>query len=119
MADDTVLSASYGRSIERPWAMENGLEGSCNYFDLHLGGDKRRSARAPTTVMKRGDRIRMVTGGGGGYGDPFTRPAGEVVAEVRADYITSEQARNDYGVVLSADGLSADAAATAVLRAGA
>ena len=59
LADDTVLSASYGRSIERPWPMEGGRGGSCNYFELHLGDDTRRAARAPTTVMKRGDRICM------------------------------------------------------------
>ncbi len=117
LADDTVLSASYGRSIERPWPMEDGRDGSCNYFELQLGADSRRAARAPTTVMKRGDRIRMVTGGGGGYGDPFNRPVAEVVAEVRADYITPDQARTDYGVVLTADGTRADEVGTAALRA--
>ena len=78
MTDDAVLSASYGRSIEKPWAREGGAEGSVNYFELHVGNDARRAARAPTTVMKRGDIIRMFTGGGGGYGDPFERPADEV-----------------------------------------
>ena len=119
LADDTVLSASYGRSIERPWPMAGGRGGSCNFFELNVGGDTRRAARAPTTVMNRGDRICMYTGGGGGYGDPFTRPAEEVFAEVRADYITPEQAREEYGVVLGADGASLDEAATTALRAGA
>ena len=67
--------------------------------------------------MKRGDIIRMFTGGGGGYGDPFERPAEDVLAEVRADYISPEQAREDYGVVIAASGREIDADATARLRA--
>jgi N-methylhydantoinase B len=69
--------------------------------------------------MKRGDIIRMFTGGGGGYGDPFERPADEVLAEVRADYISADRAREDYGVVIAADGRGVDEEATARLRAAA
>lgn len=115
LADDTVLSASYGRSIEKPWAREGGKPGSCNFFELQIGNDARREARAPTTTMKEGDVIRMVTGGGGGYGDPFLRPAEEVLEEVRAEYITPEQAREDYGVVIA--GRAIDQEATQKLRA--
>ena len=111
LADDTVLSASYGRSIERPWAMEGGDDGSCNLFDLRLDEESKRSARAPTTYMQNGDRIRMYTGGGGGHGDPLERPAQDVADEVRAEYITAEQARDDYGVVMNdaCDGLNVEA----------
>jgi len=119
LADGTVLSASYGRSIEKPWSREGGGKGSCNYFELHLGNDERRAARAPTTIMQRGDIIRMVTGGGGGYGDPLQRPAEDVLAEVRAEYISAEVARQDYGVVIAADGFSIDADSTSKLRSGA
>ena len=119
LTDDTVLSASYGRSIEKPWGGDGGQAGSCNYFELEVGNDKRRAARAPTTIMKRGDVIRMVTGGGGGYGDPFKRPIEKVFDEIRAEYITAEQARQDYGVVIAADGTSVDEAGTIKLRASA
>ena len=69
--------------------------------------------------MKRGDVIRMVTGGGGGYGDPFKRPIKKVYDEIRAEYITAKQARQDYGVVIAADGTSIDEAGTIKLRASA
>ncbi|MEM7540789.1 MAG: hydantoinase B/oxoprolinase family protein [Pseudomonadota bacterium] len=118
LADDTVLSASYGRSVERPWGMADGEEGSCNFFDLHLDQDTQRKSRAPTTLMQRGDRIRMVTGGGGGHGDPFERPAALVADEVRAGYLTAAQARDDYGVVIRADGREIDQAETERLRTG-
>lgn len=117
LADDTVLSASYGRSIERPWSMDGGKDGSCNLFDLHLGKETKRAARAPTTFMQNGDRIRMLTGGGGGHGDPLERPAEEVAEEVHAGYLTEAQARDDYGVVLTSDSYTLDTEATAKLRA--
>lgn len=117
LVDNTVLSASYGRSVERPWASEGGGAGTCNFFDLQLGDTgMRRAARAPTTVMKRGDRIRMYTGGGGGHGDPLTRPAEAVAEEVRAGYLTAAQARDDYAVVVAGTGQVLDSEATQRLR---
>ena len=117
LTDDAVLSASYGRSIERPWAREGGDEGSVNYFELHVGNDARRGRAGADHDHEAGDIIRMFTGGGGGYGDPFERPAEEVLAEVRADYISAERAREEYGVVIAADGRAVDEEATAELRA--
>ena len=114
LADETVLSASYGRSIEKPWAQDGGTDGSCNYFELRSGNDTRRESRAPTTKMQRGDVIKMVTGGGGGYGNPIERPVEEVLSEVIADYITPDQARDAYGVVVK--GKEIDQEATDRLR---
>ena len=115
LAGGTVLSARYGRSIEQPWSREGGEKGSCNFVELHVGNNERRAARAPTTIMEPGDLIRMFTGGGGGYGNPYERPAEEVLEEVRAEYITAERARADYGVVVAADGKSVDAKLKLVL----
>jgi N-methylhydantoinase B len=41
-----------------------------------------------------------VTGTGGGYGDPFERPADRVRQDVRDGYLTVEMAEKDHGVVL-------------------
>ena len=114
LADDAVLSASYGRSIERPWSQEGGNPGSCNYFELQSGNNISRKTRAPTTTMKQGDVIRMVTGGGGGYGNPLERPQKDILDEVRADYLTVEQAREEYGVVIEDHQI--DEEATSILR---
>jgi len=116
LADNTVLCASFGRSQERPWAGDSGQPGSCNYFELDTGDGTRRMSRAPTMTLKRGDRLNIFTGGGGGYGNPFDRPPEEVFEEVRADYISPEQAANSYGVALLSDGSAIDEAGTARLR---
>ncbi len=54
-------------------------------------------------VMNKNDVVRMVTATGGGYGDPFKRPAEKVAMDAKNEYITVEQARTDYGVVLDPD----------------
>lgn len=68
--------------------------------------------------LRAGDRVEVGTPGGGGYGHPHERPAGAVLHEVRQGYYTAEQARERFGVVLTADGASIDAEATGKLRAG-
>jgi N-methylhydantoinase B len=64
--------------------------------------------------IRRGQKVRLETPGGGGFGDPLTREPERVVRDVRLGYISRETALRDYAVVLSADGaLDADATAKA------
>ena len=58
--------------------------------------------------------IRLWSGGGGGYGDPFTRDPVAVARDVAAGLVSRERARDVYGVAL--DGDVVDLAATARLR---
>jgi len=51
-----------------------------------------------------GDRVRMSTGGGGGYGDPRQRPVELVVKDVIRGFVSIESARDDYGVVFDSVG---------------
>ena len=54
--------------------------------------------------LQAGDRVRMSTGGGGGYGDPRERPVELVQRDVIRGFVSRESARDDYGVVIDADG---------------
>ena len=66
--------------------------------------------------IRRGQKVRLETPGGGGFGDPATREPEQVVADVRRGYISHENALRDYKVALRGDG-SLDADATAKARA--
>ncbi len=116
LADEAFTYASFGRSIEPPWGLKGGAAGSCNFMEIISGGESRRVARIPYHALQPGDRLRVVTGGGGGYGDAFERPPEEVLEDVLNDYITPETARTKYGVALTPDGVL-DEAATETLRA--
>lgn len=97
-----------------------------------LGG---KSALGPSTVIYNGDGqvnstktklnnypigknwvVDIMTGGGGGYGNPFEREAKKVLHDVRAGYITPGHARKAYGVVVGPDG-RLDEAETKKMRA--
>ena len=67
--------------------------------------------------IRRGQKVRLETPGGGGFGDPATREPARVVRDVELGYISRESARRDYEVVLRDDG-TLDAEATAKARAG-
>src|SRR3984893_13019404 len=64
----------------------------------------------------RGQKVRLETPGGGGFGDPATRDPERVARDVRFGYISRGAAESDYKVVLSQDG-SVDTDATARARA--
>ncbi|GAC54400.1 hydantoin utilization protein B [Gordonia amicalis NBRC 100051 = JCM 11271] len=53
---------------------------------------------------------------GGGFGDPFRRDPFSVLSDVWDEYLTAEEARQDYGVVVNTDNWTVDEAATEALR---
>lgn len=66
--------------------------------------------------VRQGQRVRLESPGGGGWGDPFTRDPERVARDVRLGYLRQDLARDQYGVALRADG-SVDRDATQALRA--
>ena len=68
--------------------------------------------------LKKNDLIRFISGGGGGYGNPLERDPEMVLDDVLNEYITADEARYVYGVVLIEDNgtLSVDGEGTSALR---
>jgi N-methylhydantoinase B len=65
--------------------------------------------------IKRGQKVRLETPGGGGFGDPAAREPERVARDVRLGYVSRQAARRDYQVALRADG-TLDADATLKMR---
>ena len=94
------FGGAYGRHEKPAWGYAGGHEGSPNGFDFiradgTYDGPYGSGNRIP---MKKGDVIRMVTGTGGGYGNPLARQESRVAMDVKNEYITVEDAREIYGV---------------------
>ncbi len=70
------------------------------------------------TQLKPGDVVTIDAPGGGGYGNPLEREPEQVEADVAEGYVTVEQARNAYGVVIDQGTGRVDQAATKALRGG-
>ena len=64
--------------------------------------------------LRRGDRLRLWTTGGGGYGNPLERPLSAVLADVVDDKVSVTAARDIYGLVF--DGKQVDEAKATRLR---
>ncbi|PJE33346.1 Acetophenone carboxylase delta subunit [Pseudooceanicola marinus] len=100
-----------------PQGALGGVDGAVNKVRVIRDGE----VHIPSHLSKEqdiplapGDVVHVRTPGGGGYGDPMTRPAEAVAEDVRLGRYTAVQAREMFGVVLT--GHSADMAATEALR---
>ncbi len=68
------------------------------------------------TQLKPGDMVTIDAHGGGGYGNPLEREPEMVEADVAEGYVTVEQAKSAYGVVIDQGTGRVDAEATKALR---
>ena len=69
------------------------------------------------TNIERGDVLRHVMAGGGGWGDPLDRDPALVQLDVQNDKLSVSYALEVYGVVLDPSTLELDPAGTVARRA--
>ncbi|MFO1157757.1 MAG: hydantoinase B/oxoprolinase family protein [Reyranellaceae bacterium] len=109
---DMTLAAIFERVVNAAKGRHGGTDGTRGRVGLKAAGAL--GAKGLQTIPG-GDTLVVESPGGGGLGDPLTRPADSVRADVAAGYCSAAEARAAYGVVLRQD-LSIDETATAALR---
>jgi N-methylhydantoinase B len=103
-----------------PPGVQGGGDGAPNIVRIHRGAETiipEHLSKDQDIALRTGDRVEVMTPGGGGYGNPFEREPALVARDVARGYYTVDQARALFGVVVLADGI-VDAAATATARGG-
>lgn len=108
------------RGVYPPPGVAGGGPGALNRFVWQSDeGDKSPplASKVADVRVKAGQKVRIESPGGGGYGDPKTRPADRVARDVRLGFVSTETARETYRVVLDQTGL-VDTRATEELRKG-
>ena len=98
-AEDGFLTVGYTRSRYPAWGMDGGRDGSPNYVEFRpRSGEPQRFAFVSGLPTTTDDVIRVVTGNGGGAGDPRERDPGKVRADVANGLLTRARAMEVYGV---------------------
>lgn len=94
------ISAHFGRHKFPPWGVEGGRPGTPNRVEVVRRGEAEPclvAGKLHRFPLARGDVVRLITGCGGGWGDPRDRDPARVAADVRDGLLTPEQARELYG----------------------
>ncbi|MBU8546640.1 MULTISPECIES: hydantoinase B/oxoprolinase family protein [Roseomonadaceae] len=117
MAEESVLAVRLDGVENPPWGAAGGQSGRPGRVVVNPGTPQERVLRplSDGNRLVRGDILRIETGGGGGRGHPFDRPAEAVLEDVLGGLVSADAASRDYGVVIA--GHAVDQAATATLRA--
>jgi N-methylhydantoinase B len=112
-----TLSVRRDRHRTGPWGLFGGQAAPpCRTLLIHPDGSEEEIPSKKVLTIRAGDVLRIWTSGGGGYGDPLTRPAEVVHDDVLDGRVSREGAARDYGVVVLGDG-ALDATETEMLRA--
>jgi N-methylhydantoinase B len=112
-APNTVITA---RGMERfrfqPWGRVGAGPGASGQTLVDPGETSARSiGKIDVLKLEPGTTVRILSPGGGGYGDPLDRDPAAVAKDVADGFVTADEARETYGVVLPANG-SVDVSAT-------
>ncbi|APH73505.1 hydantoinase [Aquibium oceanicum] len=108
---DGVVNAALG-------TRGGGEGGPANQYLIEENGSREPLPSCAQVDVADRQLVLSISAGGGGYGNPKSRPAEKVARDVGLGRITAERARAVYGVVLGKDG-SIDPEETARLRAAA
>lgn len=100
-----------------PYSLRGGKPGQAAQTLLSANGAIRQMPSKFQITIKRGDSIQHQTAGASGWGNVLERDPERVLNDVRDGRISADHAREEYGVVLSADRRSIDWERTNALRA--
>jgi N-methylhydantoinase B len=118
--DPTKLISNADRSVINTYGANGGGPGGNYKVEIHLDGKVTPvDGLADNIEVPPGAVVRVVTTGGGGWGDPLAREPDKVAYDVQCGLVTRKSARERYGVMLRRKGIRwlVDEAKTKALRA--
>ncbi len=113
---EPVFTTLADRAKFPPWGLFQGGDGKPARYLSFLDGSPRKLPSKGTDQVRLGERIRIETCGGGGYGPPWERDPERVLRDVREEKISPARARDAYGVSVDTEDWTVDLGETARLR---
>ena len=100
------LWANFDRIGCPPWGVQGAKAARSGQVLIFKNGKQEPELlyKTESCPLETGDRVRMSTGGGGGYGRADERPAELVKQDIIRGFVSLQSARDDYGVVIDANG---------------
>ena len=97
-ADDAWLSLWWERSKTPAWGLAGGSSGEPPDVVINPGRDDEQHVLKATRLhVKRGDVVRGLSGGGGGYGSPAERDPAAITSDIANREVTHQAAERLYG----------------------
>jgi N-methylhydantoinase B len=102
LVDGTMMIHS-DRARLQPWGVSGGQAGLGSVWILNPGEADERilPGKSDGIAFKAGDVLRVLSPGGGGWGDPLERDPAAVCEDVKRDLVSVESASNTYGVIFN------------------
>jgi N-methylhydantoinase B len=97
------ISTRFERTLCPAWGLNGGGDGAPGHVLIERADGTTQEALKETLMLNAGDRVRIRTGGGGGFGDPRKRDRARVHTDVMRGYVSAEAARNVYSLNDPAD----------------
>lgn len=103
------------RQKTQPWGLKGGKPGAFSKTIFNPGKDD-YIMKKETIPIKKGDILRVITSGAGGWGNPLDRNIELVKTDVCNGLVSIERAKKVYGVVIDLKTKEVDMTATSQLR---
>lgn len=99
LSERAWVSTMFARGKTPPWPIAGGEPGSCNFATVIRtdGTETQPFSKMGRLPLAKGDVVRLVTGAGGGWGDPRERDPEQIREDILDGYITPEEAAAAYG----------------------
>ncbi len=106
--DEIICSQMTDRHLFAPWGLHGGQPGGLGatlflragtqeWQTMRQAFGKNSSSRYSNVRIMKGDRLRLVSPGGGGYGEPHNRPRELIVNDLEQGYVSLDCAGRYYG----------------------
>ena len=97
LAEETRFSLSADRREIGPWGVFGGqAAGTSDCVVVSPDGSHRRLPSKVTTTLKKGDKVLIITPGGGGWGEPSKRDPAKVAWDVKEGLVSARRAEEVY-----------------------
>lgn len=97
LSEEANLTGAFLAYSIPAWGLLGGKDGTCNYFKvIRTDGTEEEYNIVTNIKVFKGDRVKLVTATGGGYGKPENRPMEKVARDIKNGYITLQQAKEHY-----------------------